>query len=237
MTSIEPTTSLADLVNARPDFAPTFESLELDYCCGGGRSLAEACFAAGLTVDEVLDQLGEQAMTDPVDWVSMSVPELVDHLESSHHVYLTDALARLSTLMDRVLEAHGENHPELIEVSVALRDLRADLEPHLMKEEQILFPMIRQLYAADETPTFHCGTLQNPIGVMEIEHDRAGALLARLRTLTSAYAPPSDACASYEALYLGLAELEADTHLHIHKENNVLFPGVAAEEMRRSGSA
>ncbi len=235
MTSIEPTASLAELVNARPDFAPTFESLELDYCCGGGRSLAEACFAAGLEVDEVIDQLGGQARADTADWVTMSAPELVDHLESSHHAYLTEALARLSSLMSRVLDAHGENHPELIEVSAALRDLRAELEPHLAKEEQILFPMIRQLYAADESPTFHCGTLLNPIGAMQIEHDRAGDLLARLRTLTSAYTPPSDGCASYEALYVGLAELEADTHLHIHKENNVLFPGVAAEETRRSG--
>jgi len=234
MTIIEPNVSLATLVTTRPDLAPALETLGLDYCCGGGRSLAEACSAAGLKPDEVIAQLAEQPILDTVDWVSMGPLELVDHLESVHHTYLTEALVRLSTLMERVLDVHGANHPELAEVAAVLSDLRADLEPHLMKEEQILFPMIRDLFGADETPAFHCGTLQNPITVMGIEHDRAGALLARLRTLTSVYTPPGDACASYESLYAGLAELEADTHLHIHKENNVLFPAAVAEEMTRS---
>jgi len=232
MTTIDSTVSLADLVTARPDLAPALETLGLDYCCGGGRSLAEACSAAGLEPDEVIGQLGDQPIVETVDWVSMSPLELVDHVESVHHTYLTEALVRLSTLMDRVLDVHGANHPELAEVAAVLRDLRADLEPHLMKEEQILFPMIRELFGVDETPAFHCGTLQNPITAMGIEHDRAGALLARLRSLTSVYTPPRDACGSYQALYAGLAELEADTHLHIHKENNVLFPAAVAEEMR-----
>ena len=231
MTTIESSVALADLVTAQPDLAPALEDLDLDYCCGGARSLAEACSAAGLQLDEVIGQLSEQPRAEQADWVSMSPPELVDHLESVHHAYLSEALVRLTTLMDRVHDAHGANHPELGDVSATLRDLRADLEPHLMKEERILFPMIRQLFGDDDAPEFHCGTLQNPISVMGREHDRAGALLARLRTLTSVYTPPSDGCASYEALYSGLAELEADTHLHIHKENNVLFPAVVAEEM------
>jgi len=102
--------------------------------------------------------------------------------------------------------------------------LRADLEPHLVKEEQVLFPMIRELATARVKPTFHCGSVRNPISVMEREHDTAGAALARLRQLTNGYTPPADGCTSYEMLYRGLAELEADTHLHVHKENNVLFP-------------
>ncbi len=164
----------------------------------------------------------------------MSAPELMDHLERTHHVYLGEALSRLTAITGRVIDAHGARHPELYDVSVALQELRTDLEPHLAKEEQILFPMIRQLYASEELPTFHCGSLQNPITMMEAEHDRAGAVLARLRSLTSGYTPPSDGCATYVALYAGLAELEADTHLHIHKENNVLFPAVVQEETRRT---
>ena len=99
-----------------------------------------------------------------------------------------------------------------------------------MKEERVLFPMIRELAAATEMPDFHCGTLRNPISVMLGEHDRAGELLAQLRSLTSDYTPPADGCASYGALFDGLKRLEADTHLHVHKENNLLFPAVVAME-------
>jgi regulator of cell morphogenesis and NO signaling len=151
-------------------------------------------------------------------------------------VYLGDALPRLEALLSRVIDAHGERHPELHDVRATFLELRHDLEPHLLKEEQILFPMIRQLFGSQEVPTFHCGSLQNPIGIMCLEHDTVGELLARLRTQTSLYTTPGDGCASYRALYEGLAELEADTHLHIHKENNVLFPAVAAEELRRTSS-
>ncbi len=108
--------------------------------------------------------------------------------------------------------------------------LRADLEPHLAKEERMLFPMIRELVSSPVPPRFHCGSLRNPISVMLAEHDRAGDLLAGLRSLTSGFEVPDDGCASYRALYDGLAELEADTHLHVHKENNLLFPAVVAME-------
>ena len=125
---------------------------------------------------------------------------------------------------------HGARHPELDDVARCYDSLRADLEPHLVKEERVLFPMIRELATAHVKPTFHCGSVRNPISMMEREHDIAGALLARLRELTSCYTSPADGCTSYDMLYRGLAELEADTHLHVHKENNVLFPMVARIE-------
>ena len=236
MGTIDPSVSLADLVTQQPGLASVLEALDLDYCCGGASSLAEACFANGLVLQDVVDELNARPSAEPDEWTSMDAVELVHHLERTHHPYLLDALARLTELMTRVLDVHGTRHGELSEVSEVLRELRLDLEPHLVKEEQILFPMIRQLCGSQVAPTFHCGSLQNPIGVMELEHDRAGELLARLRVLTSDYEVPSDACASYRALYTGLAELEADTHLHIHKENNVLFPAVIEEERRRTMS-
>lgn len=174
---------------------------------------------------------------ESVDWAAMTPAALVDHLESTHHAYLRDALRRLGALVDKVAAVHGERHPELGGVRSVFAELRADLEPHLVKEEQILFPMIRELAAATAAPTFHCGSLANPIRVMLGEHDTAGDLLARLRTLTGGYAVPDDGCASYRALYGGLAELEADTHLHVHKENNVLFPAVLATERTLAGVA
>ena len=121
-----------------------------------------------------------------------------------------------------------------LDVQRAFRELRTDLEPHLVKEERILFPMIRTQESAEDVPEFHCGSVRNPIGVMCFEHDRAGELLAELRTLTGGWSAPDDACASYSLLYRGLAELEADTHLHIHKENNVLFPAAVEQEQRHT---
>ena len=118
-----------------------------------------------------------------------------------------------------------------------MAELRADLVPHLRKEEQVLFPMIRELSTATEAPRFHCGSLRNPIAVMDREHDRAGELLAALRAESGGYRVPADGCASYQALYDGLAELEADTHLHVHKENNILFPAVVAAEDALAGAA
>lgn len=237
MNTIQPDTSLAELVTRRPHTAATLEALDLDYCCGGAQSLAAACESAGLNVDEVAALLVEKAPTEAPDgWARMDPSELVDHLEQTHHVYLNEALPRLTALLERVTEAHGENHPELGDVGATLAELRRELEPHLLKEERVLFPMIRELYESSEAPSFHCGSLQNPIGAMCLEHDRAGELLASLRTQSSAYSAPSDGCASYTALYAGLAELEADTHLHIHKENNILFPAVVAEELRRTVS-
>jgi regulator of cell morphogenesis and NO signaling len=154
----------------------------------------------------------------------------VDHLEATHHRYLWAELPRLSMLADKVFSVHAERHPELVDVATCVATIRADLEPHLTKEEHVLFPMIRALAAAEAAPTFHCGSLTNPISVMLAEHDTVGELLAQLRELTNTYRVPPDGCASYAALFSGLAELEADTHLHVHKENNVLFPAVLALE-------
>jgi regulator of cell morphogenesis and NO signaling len=236
MSPIDPSVALGDLVTRDPALAPRFEALGLDYCCGGARSLAEACADTGLALDDVVRQLGESPAPAPEEWTAMGVPALVDHIEATHHVYLSEALPRMAALADRVLDVHGARHQELAEIARLVHELRAELVPHLSKEEQVLFPMIRRLYASQTVPTFHCGTLRNPIQMMEFEHDRAGELLARIRSLTSAHPMPSDGCASYHALHVGLTELEADTHLHIHKENNVLFPAVVAEEARRSGA-
>jgi regulator of cell morphogenesis and NO signaling len=231
MTTIERSTTLAALVDDRPELAPLLERLELDYCCGGARSLETACTAAALDVDETARELAEFAgVSVPAPWRDLGPGPLCDHIESTHHVYLTAALPRLDALVDRVADVHGERHPELNEVQRSFRELRADLEPHLMKEERILFPMIRTLETTDEAPEFHCGSVRNPIGVMCAEHDRAGELLAELRTLTGGWTVPGDGCASYSLLYHGLAELEADTHLHIHKENNILFPAAVRTE-------
>ena len=222
--------TLAAIVLDDPAAARVLEGHRLDYCCGGQRTLADACAELDLDPALVLADLDAVDHASPADWASLGPAALVDHLEATHHRCLHDELPRLAVLVAKVAGVHGARHPELHEVQAAFTALRLDLEPHLMKEERILFPMVRELAAAAEAPTFHCGTLANPIRMMLLEHDRAGELLAALRGFTGDYEPPADGCASYEALYRGLAELEADTHLHVHKENNVLFPAVLALE-------
>ena len=161
----------------------------------------------------------------------MGPAALVDHIEATHHAYLSTELPRLDALFAKVRGAHEQRHPELVEIHATFRQLREDLEPHLLKEERVLFPMVRELVTATSRPSFHCGSVRNPISVMMAEHDRAGELLAALRVQTGGYVPPADGCASYRALFEGLAALEADTHLHVHKENNRLFPAVVLLEL------
>jgi len=230
-----PDQTLADVVTAAPSSAPTLERHGLDYCCGGGRTLQAACDEAGVDVDTVLRDLDTSAATGPAPaWAAMAPDELVDHIEQTHHIYLKAALPRLDQLAAKVAGVHGGRHPELAAVAALVRELRADLEPHLAKEEQVLFPMIRELVGSTTAPAFHCGTLRNPITQLMIEHDQAGELLAALRDRTAGFVVPADGCASYRALYDGLTELEEDTHLHVHKENNLLFPAVVALEAERA---
>jgi regulator of cell morphogenesis and NO signaling len=226
--------TLAEVVNASAGATRVLESFGLDYCCGGKRRLDDACSGAGVEPLLVLDALANLEPGPEPDWASIGPVELVNHLEAVHHAYLHTELPRLDALADKVTGVHGDRHPELHEVRTTYRALQADLEPHLMKEERALFPMIQELATASTPPAFHCGSLQNPISVMMTEHDRAGELLSTLRAQTNGYRTPADGCASYRAFYEGLAELETDTHLHVHKENNVLFPAVVALEQRWS---
>lgn len=222
--------TLAAIVDANPDTARVLERHRLDYCCGGQRTLESACADLDLDPDVVRAELHLTPATGDAEWATMGPAELVDHVEATHHHYLHDELPRLAALIRKVVGAHGGPHPELHRVEATFVALQADLEPHLLKEERVLFPMIRELAGASTVPTFHCGSLGNPIRMMLLEHDRAGELLAELRSITDGYQPPTDGCASFQALYRGLEELEADTHLHVHKENNVLFPAVLALE-------
>jgi regulator of cell morphogenesis and NO signaling len=210
-----------------------FEKLEIDSCCGGHRTLAVACAEKGIDPEAVLSQLMANApendpVAEVVEGMDGSLSEAVDHLLETHHTYLKEALPRLAALLDKVVNAHVARHPELTTVKELFAALRADLEPHLMKEEQVLFPMIKQIESSGGTAEFHCGTLQNPIRVMLAEHEQVGMLFERIRATTRNFAMPEDGCQSYRLLLTGLDELEMDTLLHIQKENEILFPQVLA---------
>lgn len=221
---LDPGMTLGALVAAQPGRARVLEGLGLDYCCGGGDTLEEACAAAGLEVSTAVAALAEApadaAVPDADALAGMSLTDLSAHIVRAHHGYLWEEMPRLSALVEKVATVHGERHPELTRLRATYEELRAELEPHLTKEERILFPSIGALEAGQQPMP----PPQAPIAVMVAEHDRAGALLADLRATSDGYTTPGDGCASYEAMMRGLEQLEHDTKVHIHLENNVLFP-------------
>jgi regulator of cell morphogenesis and NO signaling len=235
--NVSPETPVGAIVAERLGRARVFDRLGIDYCCHGATPLAEACALRSLDFDRVVSELAESDISnanddepDRVDFAAMTAGELADHVVETHHAYLRRELPRLSDLIDKVAAAHGTRHPELDDLRETFAGLREELESHLLKEERVLFPLVKQLEAARSPFPIHCGTIGNPILVMRHEHDDAGAALERMRVLTGDYQAPPDGCTSFQILYEGLARLEADLHRHIHKENNILFPKAAALE-------
>ena len=228
-------TTVAEVAVRHPEAKPVLERLGIDYCCGGAKKLECAARESGHTLSEVRQRIEKAIEARKAqghgerDWFAATAGKLAQHILDTHHVYVKTQLPRLTDLFTKVISAHGERHGETLRaVQQVFESLKAEIEPHLMKEEQILFPYILQLDqyrpGSGPPPVSHCGTVQNPIRQMELEHENAGNALARIRELTSDYTLPDDACPSFEALYEGLKGLEADLHEHIHLENNILFP-------------
>lgn len=220
--------TVGDVVRMRPSLARLFETARIDYCCGGKKPLAEVCQAKGLDPQAFLEMLEEAASSDDgkdvVDAESMSLTALADHIEITHHAFLRNELPRIKALAEKVASVHGAEDSRLHDVRDAFCTLAGEMACHMMKEEQVLFPMIRHLDVSDSLPAFHCGSIANPIRQMELEHHGTGSALERIRTLTDEYAPPSWACNTYRAMLDSLAHLERDMHVHIHKEDSILYP-------------
>ncbi len=229
-------TTVRDLVGHYPQTRPIFEKHGIDYCCGGGKCLAEVADESSLELSTLVSDLedslravsGEPTSVDR-DWYAVPLRELVDHIVEKHHGYLNGALPRLRTLIPKVLTAHGAHHGEMLrQVQDHFNALDSELSSHLMKEERILFPYIVAIeeHAREgaDKPYAPFGEARNPIRQMEHEHESAGQALAKLREVTHDYALPADACPTFNAMYEELQRMEADLHEHIHLENNILFP-------------
>ena len=234
--------TLRQLVLETPAATRVLEKLGIDYCCGGNQSLEQACRAANLPIDQVLDSLeAAELATKPEgkdrDWQQEALADLVAHITSTHHKYTRSEIARLAPLLEKVRSVHGQNHPELQSIQTSFLGLADELTMHMMKEEVMLFPyIVRMEESVIEgqpilPPPF--GTVQNPVSMMMHEHDSAGDALRAMRKASGGYAAPADACVSYQTLYRTLAEFEADLHQHIHLENNILFPRAIAMEQGR----
>ncbi len=219
-----------------------FEKLKIDYCCGGDKPLGEACATAGVEVanlERLLEEAGRaevQGKGSP-DFQKATLTELVGHILDKHHVYTKEEMTRLERLIDKVISAHGENHPELRSLGGLFQQICADLRPHMLKEEQILFPYIVEMErSAVENrlaPFAPFGTVKNPVRMMMMEHETVGDLLLEVRALSSNYTVPRDGCISYQTLYRALEAFEKDLHQHIHLENNILFPRAIEMEGNR----
>lgn len=237
MTTFQMTDTVGTIVRYHPTLCRLFEQAQVDYCCGGQKTLAEACAKRGIDVQAFLAQLEDFVADEPapdLDLTALTLTELTDHIERLHHAYLHAELPRLEQMVAKVARAHGDKEPRLVEIQDLFLALAADLTSHLMKEEQVLFPLIRRIEASATLPMSHCGSVANPIHRMEFEHDEAGAILAQLRRLTDDYTPPAWACNTYRAMFDALHTFEQDMHQHVHKENNVLFPGVIALETHKN---
>lgn len=241
MATIEMQETIGSLVAHQPALSRIFEAAGIDYCCGGKKSLEQACHDKNIDpvkLLESLQQAAEQAeSTLEFNALAATLTELADHIERIHHQYLRSELPRLDKLAAKVALVHGGHDPRLLEVRQVFLHMSQELSLHTMKEEQVLFPLIRKLDGSASLPAFHCGSIANPIRQMELEHDEAGSALTRLRSLTDDYTPPQDACNTYRALLDGLHELERDMHIHVHKENSVLFPRAIELEARLVGAA
>jgi regulator of cell morphogenesis and NO signaling len=228
--TLNTTKTVRELALEVPNATRVFERLRIDYCCGGGRNIAEACQSAGVRLDELsrlLDEAGA-ARDDAQEFAAGPLADLVRHILDTHHVYTREESARIQALLGKVCGKHGASHPHLLEVRELFLKLDADLQPHLLKEEQILFPYILRLEAAREAggmpPFAPFGTVNYPVRMMMFEHDTAGDLLRELRAAARDFRLPDDACMSFRALYGALEDFEKDLHQHIHLENNLLFP-------------
>jgi len=231
--------TVREIAVENPVATRVFEKFGIDYCCGGSQPFEQACARAGVGVEEILDSIEMEEETARAsrqvhDWQNEALSNLVMHIKKTHHKYTREEIVRLTALLEKVCAVHGKNHAELYEIQSTFSGLTQELATHLMKEEMVLFPYIVRLEEAviQKEPVLPApfGTVQNPVAMMEHEHDSAGNALRTIRKASKEFLAPADACVSYRTLYKALEAFEADLHQHIHLENNILFPRAIAME-------
>jgi regulator of cell morphogenesis and NO signaling len=235
--TITPDMTVAAIATAAPATIHVFQEHEIDFCCGGKIPLSEACRRRGLDVLAILSAL-RSAVTPVTEqsWSEASLTALVRHIQGRYHEPLRAELPRLSAMLEKVVSRHGEHLPErLLPLQETFRILQRELLAHMEKEDRVLFPAIVALEPGDAASGPRAAAwIQSPIAAMEAEHDEAGAALAFIRRVTDGFDPPDWACPTFRGLYYGLMQLEADMHLHVHLENNVLFPRAARLALNQS---
>ena len=240
---IETQHNIGELVAKDYRAAGVFKAHGIDFCCNGNRTIGEACESQGLNSKKITKEL-ENALTQQnsgqIDFQSWPPDLLVDYIEKKHHRYVEDKIPEIKVHLGKIASVHGDRHPELHEVERLFTEAAGALTAHMKKEELILFPFIQKLMAARQhpeqltAPLF--GSVENPIALMHQEHDTEGERFREIARLSNNYTPPADACNTYRVAFAMLEEFEADLHMHIHLENNILFP-MAVKLEKESGHA
>ena len=211
--------------------AAIFSKYKIDFCCNGNRTVEEACDKKGIDSNMLLDELNQVLDSkggESIDYKSWPLDLLAEYVEKKHHRYVEEKIPVLLQFLNKLCKVHGERHPELFKINELFTASAGELAAHLKKEELILFPFIKNMVnakltnSAIKSPQF--GTVENPIEMMKHEHDTEGERFREIAELTDNYNPPADACNTYKVTYAMLEEFEKDLHLHIHLENNILFP-------------
>ena len=239
--NLDTTQTVREVALNVPGATRVFEKFGIDYCCGGQKSLVEACGDRNLNLEQVVESLGTAAASprsrqgdNPLE--SGTLADLIRHIKNTHHKYTREEISRLGPLFDKVSNVHGRKHPELLEMRHDFWVLAHELTMHMKKEEMVLFPYIERMEEAvtAREPILPApfGSVEKPVANMIHEHEEAGKLLRNLRGLSKGFQPPEGACVSYKTLFSALEEFEKDLHQHIHLENNVLFPRAIEMERR-----
>lgn len=232
MNTFKTSQSIGEIVSIMPKASDIFKKYGIDFCCGGHRPLADAIREQNLDEKTLLDKLEEAheetlRLAERSDYRTMPLGDLIDHIISTHHSYLNRALPELSELTTTILRVHGQNHPDLFRVHKLFHNLKLELEQHLIKEEAVLFPMIKE-YGETSSETL-LKKIESTVREIEAEHEGAGDILKELRNVTEDYTLPADGCATYGKTLRELQELEGDLFQHIHLENNILFIRLGVE--------
>ncbi|AXP80968.1 Iron-sulfur cluster repair protein YtfE [Mariniflexile rhizosphaerae] len=211
--------------------AAVFTKYKIDFCCNGNRTIEEACTKKGIDSNMLIDELETvlSSKTDQtIDYKSWPLDLLAEYIEKKHHRYVEEKIPILRQFLDKLCNVHGERHPELFEINKLFTASAGELTAHMRKEELVLFPFVKRMVNAKlghttiQPPPF--GTVENPIAMMMQEHDNEGVRFRQIAELTNNYTPPADGCNTYIVTFAMLNEFEQDLHLHIHLENNILFP-------------
>ncbi|MEK6480971.1 iron-sulfur cluster repair di-iron protein [Catalinimonas sp. 4WD22] len=207
--------------------AAVFQKYDIDFCCRGSRTIEEACQGQSIDFEKVLNELAaiqKQGDSTAPEFRHWPLDQLVDHIQHKHHKYVEEALEKIKPLLEKICEVHGKQHPELYEIQKEFTEGAGELTKHMKKEEFILFPFIKKMVTQGQVSSPLFKTVQNPISMMLHEHDTEGERFRKISLLADHYSPPADACNTYILTYELLNEFEEDLHLHIHLENNILFP-------------
>jgi regulator of cell morphogenesis and NO signaling len=229
--NITPATLVADIATASPATIKVFQRHRIDFCCGGKVPLSVLCARQKLDTATLIAELdaARGPLDAEADWNHQPLHELVTYIQSRFHRPLVEELPRLRAMVDKVVSRHGDRLPEvLLPLQRTFADLQSELLEHMAKEDAVLFPAVTAIEAGRPVTTVTQQWIHQPIHALEMEHASAGAALERMAALTDGYTPPEDACPTFRGLYYGLAELEREMHVHVHLENNVLFPRTLA---------